>query len=296
MTLSPARTRSPSKLDKMLRGRTGAEAELHAVAHVFERAGRRLPFQFVHVHAQRCLSSPAFCRSACRRAISSVVLRRGTAPGSKRASIAGIFADQNGPSCMIGRRPLAIFDDLHRTVVFDLDGTLVDTAPDLINALNFVLDREGLPPGPVHVRAQHDRRGRPQADRARPGTGRPRCQRRRHHPVDRRLHRLLCRRISPTPRARSKASKARSMISGARISLCGLHQQAGVAVEAAARPARSELALCRDLRRGHVRGFEARPGHPAADGRARGRTHCPPRSWSAMPAPISASPAAPAFR
>jgi phosphoglycolate phosphatase len=37
-----------------------------------------------------------------------------------------------------------------RTVVFDLDGTLVDTAPDLINALNFVLDREGLPPVPFH--------------------------------------------------------------------------------------------------------------------------------------------------
>ena len=32
-----------------------------------------------------------------------------------------------------------------RTVVFDLDGTLVDTAPDLISALNFILDREGLP-------------------------------------------------------------------------------------------------------------------------------------------------------
>jgi phosphoglycolate phosphatase len=38
-----------------------------------------------------------------------------------------------------------------RTVVFDLDGTLVDTAPDLINALNFVLDREGLPPVPLHL-------------------------------------------------------------------------------------------------------------------------------------------------
>ena len=38
----------------------------------------------------------------------------------------------------------------HRTVVFDLDGTLVDTAPDLINALNFVLEREGLPPVPLH--------------------------------------------------------------------------------------------------------------------------------------------------
>jgi phosphoglycolate phosphatase len=35
------------------------------------------------------------------------------------------------------------------TVVFDLDGTLVETAPDLINALNFVLDREGLPAVPM---------------------------------------------------------------------------------------------------------------------------------------------------
>ena len=34
------------------------------------------------------------------------------------------------------------------TIVFDLDGTLIDTAPDLIFTLNLVLTREGLPAVP----------------------------------------------------------------------------------------------------------------------------------------------------
>jgi phosphoglycolate phosphatase len=34
------------------------------------------------------------------------------------------------------------------TVVFDLDGTLIDTAPDLVDTLNAVFHREGLPPVP----------------------------------------------------------------------------------------------------------------------------------------------------
>jgi phosphoglycolate phosphatase len=36
----------------------------------------------------------------------------------------------------------------HLTVVFDLDGTLVDTAPDLVDTLNVILAREGLPEVP----------------------------------------------------------------------------------------------------------------------------------------------------
>ena len=35
------------------------------------------------------------------------------------------------------------------TIVYDLDGTLADTAGDLMGALNFVMEREGLAPLPV---------------------------------------------------------------------------------------------------------------------------------------------------
>jgi phosphoglycolate phosphatase len=39
------------------------------------------------------------------------------------------------------------------TIVFDLDGTLVDTAPDLVDTLNVIFTREGLPPIPYeHAR------------------------------------------------------------------------------------------------------------------------------------------------
>ena len=37
------------------------------------------------------------------------------------------------------------------TIVFDLDGTLIDTAPDLVDTLNVVLAREGLPPVPYET-------------------------------------------------------------------------------------------------------------------------------------------------
>jgi phosphoglycolate phosphatase len=37
------------------------------------------------------------------------------------------------------------------TLVFDLDGTLIDTAPDLIDTLNVVFAREGMPPVPFEI-------------------------------------------------------------------------------------------------------------------------------------------------
>jgi phosphoglycolate phosphatase len=40
------------------------------------------------------------------------------------------------------------------TIVFDLDGTLIDTAPDLIDTLNLILNREGLPSVPFEPARQ----------------------------------------------------------------------------------------------------------------------------------------------
>jgi phosphoglycolate phosphatase len=37
------------------------------------------------------------------------------------------------------------------TIVFDLDGTLIDTAPDLVDTLNIILAREGLVPVPFET-------------------------------------------------------------------------------------------------------------------------------------------------
>ena len=49
-----------------------------------------------------------------------------------------------------------------RAVLFDLDGTLADTAPDLAAALNWVRMEHGLPPMPYHLlrpKASHGVRG-----------------------------------------------------------------------------------------------------------------------------------------
>lgn len=57
------------------------------------------------------------------------------------ADVAPAADEERAPRRKIDHTPIA---NGFETVVFDLDGTLVDTAPDLTNALNHVLKQEGL--------------------------------------------------------------------------------------------------------------------------------------------------------
>jgi phosphoglycolate phosphatase len=59
-------------------------------------------------------------------------------------------------------------------IAFDLDGTLVDTAPDLVGALNIVLDEEGLPALPFErVRLMVGRGARGLIERGFAAAGKP---------------------------------------------------------------------------------------------------------------------------
>jgi phosphoglycolate phosphatase-like HAD superfamily hydrolase len=152
-----------------------------------------------------------------------------------------------------------------RMIVFDLDGTLVDTAPDLISALNYVLDREGLPPVPLQsARNMIGAGARKLIERGLELEGRAVS-------VDQGFRRLLLgsyrRRFAPVRGAGSRARRS----AGAGLPFCSLHQQAGVAVEAAARSVGPESAVCRDLRRRHFWCRKAGSGDLATNGGARGR-------------------------
>ena len=159
------------------------------------------------------------------------------------------------------------------TVVFDLDGTLVDTAPDLIDTLNVVFAREGLPP--VDYAAARNMIGggaRRMIESGAASSRASRCVRRRRRSDVRRFHRALRgphrRPIAavPGPR-RSTRPPGRT-----RLPLCGLHQQARRIVAAAARCARPHAgALPRSAARTHSacksrtrRSCGGRSGRPAA--------------------------------
>jgi len=53
-----------------------------------------------------------------------------------------------GMKAMLAPRTFHGYAKVMLTIVFDLDGTLIDTAPDLIDTLNYTLARHGLPTVP----------------------------------------------------------------------------------------------------------------------------------------------------
>ena len=145
--------------------------------------------------------------------------------------------------------------------------------------------------------AQHDRRRRPPDDRARARARRRAASRRPS--IDRMFADFIAHyaaHIADRSRPFPGLDAALDRLAARRLPLRGLHQQARRAVAAAARCARTDPALCRDLRPGHIRHPEARPGNPAADHPAGRRRRRRARSWSAIPAPTSPPPAPPACR
>ena len=184
---------------------------------------------------------------------------------------------------------------LPRTVVFDLDGTLVDTAPDLIAALNFVLDREGVPPVPLKsARNMIGAGARKLIERGLELEGRMMSV----ADVNRLMKDFIdyyAAHIADASRPFEGLEAALDRARGAGLPLCGVHQQAGMAVEAAARPVGPERD---DFPRSAAptRSASPSPTPSSCSRRWRGRAAIWRRpSWWATPAPTSAWRGGPAF-
>ena len=148
----------------MLGGRAAAKPEPHARTDEFDGAGGGGTFEgFESIAILQQLSvgllvadvsiHVAFARgrSMARRHLPRLSeLAIPALPGSDR-------------SCMVAP-----------TVVFDLDGTLVDTAPDLVATLNVIFAREGLPPVAYEAARNMVGGGARGDDRARARGGGPR--------------------------------------------------------------------------------------------------------------------------
>ena len=256
------------KLDEMPRGRAGAEPEPHAGLDEFEGARRGGTLLAFDVH-RGCgcrgrgwgwpyLAMIGGSRIGPRQVRRVRTRRHACSRTSKMLYRSRIMAPP--------------------TVVFDLDGTLVDTAPDLIATLNTILGREGLPPIALRGRPQHGGRRRPAHAGAGAGGGpAPPGQRRSGggRPIWSGCA-ASSSRITPTisritrgrfPGVEAALDDARR----ARLPAGGVHQQARMAVAAAARRARAHAPVCRHLRRRHLRGAKAGCRNPARDGCAGGR-------------------------
>ena len=110
-------------------------------------------------------------------------------------------------ACAAGIRRLG---EAMLTIVFDLDGTLVDTAPDLIERSISCWPRKACRRCRFDDARPNDRRRRARHDRARLDRRGPRLRAGRRRPRSTALSSPTTASISPTGRARSRASKRRS--------------------------------------------------------------------------------------
>ncbi len=159
------------------------------------------------------------------------------------------------------------------TVVFDLDGTLVDTAPDLINALNYVLDREGLSPIPLAAARNMIGAGaRKLIERGLEVEGRNVSTADINRLTDDFID-YYAAHIADHSRPFEGLEVALDAMAerGYRFAVCT--NKLEWLVEAAARCAGIKPAICGDLRRRYVRRIQTRPGDPATDDCTRGRSH-----------------------
>ena len=119
--------------------------------------------------------------------------------------------------------------ELIETVVFDLDGTLAETAGDLIGALNVVLAAEGIAPLPVAAaRSLLGAGGRALIQR---GFAEPAASRSRPKlDACSRTSSPITMPTSPIIRLYFPASRRRSTVRRRRLAPCGVHQQDGAFV------------------------------------------------------------------
>ena len=141
--------------------------------------------------------------------------------------------------------------DTARAVVFDLDGTLVETAADIHAVLAEVLAEAGLVGAGSARRPRHDRRRCQGADRAGARRDRPSrpTQRQRRHAA-RPVPRALRRGPLPAQRALSRRPRAPGRAARGRLAARPVHQQAAGAT---AGPAPGAGARRRLRRRGRRR-------------------------------------------
>ena len=157
------------------------------------------------------------------------------------------------------------------TIVFDLDGTLIDTAPDLISTLNIILTREGLPPVPYDdARRMIGGGAKGMIAKALDAEGRPD----RKTDLDRMFSAFIehyaahiADRSRPFPHL--EATLDRLAGAGHRLAVC-TNKLEWLSV-LLLNTLKLSPALWRHLRSRHVRGDEARSGNIAANYSARGR-------------------------